>query len=351
MMGMKASVLHRTLCWVLAVTAVVLAATACTGVDDPREETAAEAASTTEAAVQPTTTAVPPTTIAAAMPVATTEAVGAEDGADLGIEAESEAESEPLLDEYSFDCGAYCLDETSGVVGVELAPGLWQWASNSRGNCVYIAVSPRPRQPDGTYMGPVDDRWWLDARGPVVLAEGETVLGFAPQPNHDELVIATNPVRCILERVGSYTSDIDIYAQRHESGDRGVVPDQYVEHDAADWKCYAHAQVGPEPATELDWQVSSFDDHPSVSCVVGEGIAAGWWRWQNPIGNCRFLVVEDADDRNHHRLRRIDASEPVELIAGESVRGYALSGDDHDPFRINTTMAECTLQYEGPDED
>ncbi len=334
--------------WMLVVTVVVLAATACTGVDDAPDETTEDAATTTAAPEPPpTATAAPPTT---------TEAAGAEDGAGMDVEAEGETESEPLREEYKFDCGTYCLDETSGVVGVELAPGLWQWAANSRGNCLYIAVSPHPRRPDGSYASPVDDIWWLDARGPVVLAEGEIVLGFAPQPNHDEMVISTNPVRCFLERVGSYTSGIDVYAQRHGSERDRDMPELDDTTDLvgvdevdseADWTCYAH--VGPEPATQLDWSKASPDDHAGVSCVVGEGIAAGWWRWHNPSDTCRYLVTQDADDPDRHRLRRRDASELLLLTAGESVWGYSASADDLAPFTISTTATQCILDFFGPE--
>ncbi len=343
--------------WALGLAAVALGVAACTGVDDASDETAAGTAGEVATAAPPTTTeraAPPATTEAAASPAATeaaSEAAGGEEAAETEVESEAATDTEagpdtePLPEQFAFDCGINCLDETTGVVGVQLAPGLWQWAARSADDCRFIAVSANPRRPDGSRVYVEGDLWWLDARSPVVLAERETLIGFAPEADETELVIATNPVKCILERVGSYDSDVDIYAQRHGVDD--AQPGADVTRDEADWTCYAHADPGL--ATELNWSSASPGDHADVSCVVGEGITAGWWQWRAPGGDCAYLVTQDADDPDRHRLRRRDAAEPLLLTAGESVWGYSESSDSFAPFTISTTVTQCVLQLVEPE--
>ena len=194
--------------------------------------------------------------------------------------------------------------------------------------------------------------WWLDARAPVVLAEREAVVGYAPAADHLQLVMASNPPQCILERVGAFTVAIDVYAQRHKSERDGgpQAPSPRVPQDAtgeADWKCYAHDS--PEPATELDWYVTTSEDHPDVSCVVGEGIAAGWWRWHDRWAGCGFVVIQVADDPERLRLQRRDASEPILLTASESVAGYSDGEENFSPFTVSKTWPDCTLQLVEPE--
>ena len=241
------------------------------------------------------------------------------------------------------DCGVDCQTDTTGVVGTDLAPGLWQWARESMPECVFIAVAPRLWPIEGSEQSRTDELWWLDARAPIVLAEGEAVVGYAPAADPDQMVLASRPVSCILEHVGTFTSSIDVYAQRHEVDHDDSRPDTDVTHSEADWTCYAH--VGPEPATELNWSEASPDDHADVSCVVGEGIAAGWWRWHTAGDACTYLVTQDADDPDRQRLRRRDATERLLLTAGESVWGYSDSADDMEPFTISTTVTQCILQF------
>lgn len=341
--------------WTLGLAALALGIAACTGVDDASDETAADTSGAVAAAAPSTTTeqAAPPATTDAAASPATTEATskvagtepGDEDTNETEVESEAATDTEPLPEQFAFDCGTHCLDENSGVVGVQLAPGLWQWSARSPDDCRFIAVSANPRRPDGSRVYIEGDLWWLDARSPVVLAERETVIGFAPEADETELVIATNPVKCILERVGTYDSDVDIYAQRHGVDD--AQPGADVTRDEADWTCYAH--VDPELATELNWSSASPGDHADVSCVVGEGITAGWWQWRAPGGNCAYLVTQDADDPDRHRLRRRDATEPLLLTAGESVWGYSESSDRFAPFTISTTVTDCVLQLVEPE--
>ena len=188
-----------------------------------------------------------------------------------------------------------------------------------------------------------------------MLAEREAVVGYAPAPDRLELVMASHSPQCTLERVGDFTSDTDVYAQRHESerdfdSGTGTAPDPGRETlDEADWMCHSHSNTGPEPATELDWTPASFDEDLGVSCVVGEGIAAGWWRWHVPGGDCTYLVTQDADDPDRRQLRRRDASELLLLTEGESVWGYSESDDDRSPFTVSTSTTTCILQFIEPE--
>lgn len=86
-----------------------------------------------------------------------------------------------------------------------------------------------------------------------------------------------------------------------------------------------------------------------MSCVVGEGIAAGWWQWRNPTDTCKDLVTEDADVTDHQLVRRRDATDPLLLTEGESVWDYAESPENFAPFTVSSTLSMCILEYIGPE--
>lgn len=116
--------------------------------------------------------------------------------------------------------------------------------------------------------------------------------------------------------------------------------------------CRAH--VGPEPAELLNWQTDYDRPHPAVSCVVGEGISAGWWQWhESSVPDCTYVAVlpVDGPDEAVALWSRRNAIEPVQLREGDVVVGYATVGVGNSGPISSTARAECFLEYIGPEDD
>lgn len=113
--------------------------------------------------------------------------------------------------------------------------------------------------------------------------------------------------------------------------------------------CKAHA--GPEPADSLDWRTNFDEPHPEVSCVVGEGIRAGWWQWHEFSGpDCTYvavLPVGGPDEGGNSFWSRRNAIEPVQLREGDVVVGYATVGVGNSGPISATAKAQCFLEYLG----
>ncbi|WP_419946001.1 hypothetical protein [Candidatus Poriferisodalis sp.] len=123
-------------------------------------------------------------------------------------------------------------------------------------------------------------------------------------------------------------------------------------HVDAEPGCRAHA--GPEPADLLDWQTDYDQPHPAVSCVVGDGILAGWWQWHEfSAPDCTYvavLPVEGPDEDGDLFWSRRNAIEPVQLRAGDVVVGYATVGVGNSGPISSTARAECFLEHIGPED-
>ena len=115
--------------------------------------------------------------------------------------------------------------------------------------------------------------------------------------------------------------------------------------------CYAHA--GPEPADLLDWRTDFDEPHPEVSCVVGEGILAGWWQWHEfSASDCTYvavLPVDGPDEDGNPFWPRRNAIEPVQLHEGDLVVGYATVGVGSSGPVTATASAACYLEFLGPE--
>ncbi|WP_419838965.1 hypothetical protein [Candidatus Poriferisodalis sp.] len=117
------------------------------------------------------------------------------------------------------------------------------------------------------------------------------------------------------------------------------------------WHCRAHS--GPEPAELLDWQSDFGEDHPDVSCRVGEGIRAGWWRWHMlSADECRSVTVRPSATaelpEGQSRSRR-DAREPIVLNVGDVVTGFTTEDSGESGLIAATSLGYCFLEYQGPE--
>ncbi len=312
---------------------------------------------------------------AAAAPSATTESVpntapptsavtdiegGLEDASDLAT----------VID-FSYDYDDPDSEEPPDfVVGRDIVSGLWQWSRLSASSCVFIAVSPEPwssgpGEPQRPiYLNDIERLWWLDTRHPVALAVGETVVGYSSSASIDEMVSATSHPECFLERVGANSvAGDELFAQRHDSGSGGIVggediatvePDSQAPSDGdTSWRCKAHD--GPEPADLLDWLDERGAPQPEVSCVVGEGILAGWWQWHElSATKCIYVAVDSGnkiDQYSHRSQSRRDATEPILLRAGEIVNGYSDTAGTDSSFIAGTSHPNCFLEHIAPENE
>ncbi|WP_419553095.1 hypothetical protein [Candidatus Poriferisodalis sp.] len=256
------------------------------------------------------------------------------------------------------------------VVGRDIAPGVWQWSQLSAGSCIFVAVAPEPwssgpGEPQRPiYQDDVERLWWLDARDPVALASGEAVIGYNSSANIDGMISATSRPECFLERTGDHSvPDEETYARRHDSGSGGVEggddipaeePESAGEFEGdTSWECRAHS--GPEPVDLLDWRDEPGTQHPEVSCVVGEGILAGWWQWHElSATDCIFVVVDSGDEVDRHlhpSQSRRDAREPILLREGEIVEGYSESGNTGSSFTAGISHPSCFLEHIAPEDE
>ena len=117
------------------------------------------------------------------------------------------------------------------------------------------------------------------------------------------------------------------------------------------WHCRAHS--GPEPAELLDWQSDLDEDHPDVSCRVGEGIRTGWWRWHAlSADECRSVTVRPSATaelpEGQSRSRR-NAREPIILNSGDVVTGFTTEDLEGSGSIAATSLGYCFLEYHGPD--
>ena len=86
--------------------------------------------------------------------------------------------------------------EASCEVGVGILPGWWQWGEQSAPNCIYVVVTTG----DGLGQAPHEGHTRRDARSPILLSDGEVVLGYSDAEDvASSYVAATSSPVCILE--------------------------------------------------------------------------------------------------------------------------------------------------------
>lgn len=86
--------------------------------------------------------------------------------------------------------------EASCEVGVGILPGWWQWGEQSAPDCIYVVVDTG----DGLGQALHESRARRDARSPILLSDGEIVLGYSDtQDEPSSFVAATSSPVCILE--------------------------------------------------------------------------------------------------------------------------------------------------------